>query len=350
MAKLGGNPTAGGGTTDVNIISSVPLSVVEPVSVDDNGGSLTVDGVFFPATQPVSGTVTVNAGVGPWPVTDNGGSLTVDGTFFQATQPVSGTVTANAGTGPFPVSDNGGSLTVDGAFFQATQPVSGTVTANAGTGPFPVSDNGGSLTVDGAFFQATQPVSGAFFQATQPVSIAGNQAINLVQVAGAAVVASAAGVQKTGIASGATGNSFVEATATNMAATVSATGGQISPLPGNWSVVSFPAVTTKASASKAAGAAGVRHVCTGASFSFQQPAAVVALASNLQIRDGATGAGTIIWQQTFNSTVASTTVSVNLTGLNIIGTAATAMTAEFAVAGGLNTQEAVVLTGYSTSG
>lgn len=31
------------------------------------------------------------------------------------TQPVSGTVTANAGTGPFPVSDNGGSLTVDGA-------------------------------------------------------------------------------------------------------------------------------------------------------------------------------------------------------------------------------------------
>ena len=30
------------------------------------------------------------------------------------TQPVSGTVTANAGTGPFPVSDNGGSLTVDG--------------------------------------------------------------------------------------------------------------------------------------------------------------------------------------------------------------------------------------------
>jgi hypothetical protein len=29
--------------------------------------------------------------------------------------PVSGTVTANAGTGPFPVSDNGGSLTVDGS-------------------------------------------------------------------------------------------------------------------------------------------------------------------------------------------------------------------------------------------
>jgi len=29
---------------------------------------------------PISGTVTANAGSGPWPVTDNGGSLTVDGT------------------------------------------------------------------------------------------------------------------------------------------------------------------------------------------------------------------------------------------------------------------------------
>jgi hypothetical protein len=39
------------------------------VNVADGGGTLTVDG-----------TVTANAGTGPWPVTDNGGSLTVDGT------------------------------------------------------------------------------------------------------------------------------------------------------------------------------------------------------------------------------------------------------------------------------
>src|ERR1043165_6929854 len=38
-------------------------------------------------------------------------ALKVDGSAV--TQPVSGTVTANAGSGPFPVSDNGGSLTVD---------------------------------------------------------------------------------------------------------------------------------------------------------------------------------------------------------------------------------------------
>jgi hypothetical protein len=50
-------------------------------------------------TQPVSGTVSVTE---PVSIDDNGASITVDGT-----------VTANAGSGPFPVSDNAGSLTVD---------------------------------------------------------------------------------------------------------------------------------------------------------------------------------------------------------------------------------------------
>jgi hypothetical protein len=56
------------------------------VSVDDNGASLTVDG-----------TVTANAGIGPWPVTDNGGSLTVDGTVTaNPTQPSTSTRTSVA--------------------------------------------------------------------------------------------------------------------------------------------------------------------------------------------------------------------------------------------------------------
>ena len=49
-------------------IGSVDIdSLPEPVSVDDNGGSLTVDGTVavsnFPATQPVSGAVTVSGTV-----------------------------------------------------------------------------------------------------------------------------------------------------------------------------------------------------------------------------------------------------------------------------------------------
>ena len=63
------------------------------------------------------------------------GALYVDGSG--ATQPISGTVTANAGTGTF---------TVDGS--GVTQPISGTVTANAGTGTFTVT---GDVTNAGTF-------------------------------------------------------------------------------------------------------------------------------------------------------------------------------------------------------
>jgi len=60
--------------------------------------------------------------------------------------PVSGTVTANAGTGPFPVSDNAGSLTVDApvgtpAFVRLSDGAAA-ITA------LPVTDNSSSLTVD----------------------------------------------------------------------------------------------------------------------------------------------------------------------------------------------------------
>ncbi len=92
-------------------------------------GSVAVTGTFYQATQPVSaaslplptgaatsalqtqpgvdiGDVTVNnaSGASAVNIQDGGNSITVDGTFWQATQPVSGTVTANAGTGTMAVS------------------------------------------------------------------------------------------------------------------------------------------------------------------------------------------------------------------------------------------------------
>jgi len=54
-------------SVDVDDSTPVQVSVQEPVSVDDNGGSLTVDGAVTVSGGPVS-------------VTDGGGSLTVDGT------------------------------------------------------------------------------------------------------------------------------------------------------------------------------------------------------------------------------------------------------------------------------
>jgi hypothetical protein len=59
--------------------------------------------VILLAQQPVSqGPQASN--VAAWLVTGVGGTFPVTGTFWQTTQPVSGTVTANAGTGPFPIS------------------------------------------------------------------------------------------------------------------------------------------------------------------------------------------------------------------------------------------------------
>lgn len=71
--------TATGTSLNVNVSNTVPVS-----------------GTFYPATQPVSGTVAIS------------GTVPVSGTFYQATQPVS----------------IAGTVAVSGTFYQATQPVS----------------------------------------------------------------------------------------------------------------------------------------------------------------------------------------------------------------------------------
>lgn len=213
-------------------IQSVKVDASGVLAIQDNGGSLTVDGTFFQATQPISaaalplpagaatsalqtqpgvdiGDVTVNnaAGAAAVNVQDGGNSITVDGTFFQATQPVSaaslplptgaatsalqtqpgvdiGDVTINnaAGAAAVNVQDGGNSLTVDGAIsFTAPQHVivdsgggggiqfadgaaRGTATGTIAmgddgtniqsvkvdtSGVLAIQDNGGSITVDG---------------------------------------------------------------------------------------------------------------------------------------------------------------------------------------------------------
>lgn len=52
------------------------VAINQPVAVTDGSGSITVDGSVsvsnFPATQPVSGTVTANAGTGTFIISDKG--------------------------------------------------------------------------------------------------------------------------------------------------------------------------------------------------------------------------------------------------------------------------------------
>src|SRR5213594_278029 len=70
-----------------------------------------------------------------------------------------------------------------------------------------------------------------------------------------------------------------------------------------WSVVHTPAVSVQATASKTAGAAGVRHVADCVTASAGAAAAPTATNLTVNLRDGASGAGTIIW--TTNITAAA---------------------------------------------
>lgn len=90
--------------------------------VNDNGGSLTVDG-----TVAISGPVAVTQSTSPWVIGDGGGTISID--------------------------DGGGSLTVDG-----TVAISGSVSVTQGTSPWVIGDGGGSITVDGSV-TATQGTS-----------------------------------------------------------------------------------------------------------------------------------------------------------------------------------------------
>lgn len=194
--------TSGGGTEASALRVTIANDSTGVVSVDDNGGSLTVDGSVtvsqatagnlnatvvgsgnFTVVQStagnlnatVQGTVTANAGTGFGIATAGSAQLSTgpqimgsDGTLATriqttaagvlktdgsaTTQPVSGTVTANLAAGtnnigdvdvlsvPAPLSTTGG----------GTEATALRVTvANDSTGVLSVDDNGGSLTVDG---------------------------------------------------------------------------------------------------------------------------------------------------------------------------------------------------------
>lgn len=121
---------------------------------------------------------------------------------------------------------------------------------------------------------------------------------------------------------------------------------------GDWSQGHTPAANTQATTSKAAGGTGVRHVCTSISITLLGgTSAPTAAFTEVYLRDGATGAGTILWEQTLGvPATAGATTTVNLAPLNIIGSSNTAMTLEFSGASGANTVQSVAMSGYDILG
>lgn len=128
----------------------------------------------------------------------------------------------------------------------------------------------------------------------------------------------------------------------------SGVGAEMTAPPGMWSINNVPAAATQATITRAAGGAGVRHVCTSISATLAAGATAQAAAVSINLRDGATGAGTVLWSKQV-ILPANGVWEVSISGLNIPGSAATAMTLEFSAAGAAGTFESVSLTGYDAS-
>lgn len=117
-----------------------------------------------------------------------------------------------------------------------------------------------------------------------------------------------------------------------------------------WVVTSAPAANSQGTASVAA-EASVRHVADCVTWSADSSAAVTAAAGSVVLRDGATGAGTVLMTWRIAHTVAAgagvqTIPPFQICGLNLTGTTNTAMTAEFN-AGVTGEEQSVSLTGWN---
>jgi hypothetical protein len=302
---------------------------------------------------------------------------TLDAALVAATVNASGSfpivealVTCNpAATGHFTLSYQGASSTVpvvSGAFLQAQinktlVQASGAVDASLPFFPTPYGNSSSTL----IFHYQSSPVAGGTVTATCITGLLGeNLSVTVFSLANNTSLQlfnlPAGPCPQIGIVyghGGAAGNILLEQTfnppglvgqATTAATLSSALNASaaITEKGARWDVFSTPAAGSQGTASKAAGTTGVRHVADCVSFSAGAIAAPAATALQVNLRDGASGAGTVIWSQTVTiPNTAAPHYSQNFCGLNLIGTAATAMTLEFSAALA-SESESVTLTGY----
>lgn len=192
------------------------------IPINDNAGSITVDASSLPLPSGASTEATlalIKAKTDNLDVLLSTRAVTglTDVQLRATPVPVSGTVTANAGTGPWPVTDNGGSLTVDtpqlpaalvggrldeniGAWMGSTAPTVGQKTMANGLPVSIASDQSvipiGGVVSDGAAIGATKPVIVGGFDGT-------NAQILLTDTQGRMVIApSGAGTVYKGLAFG----------------------------------------------------------------------------------------------------------------------------------------------------
>lgn len=126
-------------------------------------------------------------------------------------------------------------------------------------------------------------------------------------------------------------------------------GAQITEKGSRWGSFSNPAAGSQATISLAA-EASVRHVADCVSFSAAATTAPALTALTINLRDGATGAGTILqtWQVAIPATTGTLVAPLSVCGLNLVGTTNTAMTLEFS-ASLANLIESVSLTAFNVN-
>jgi hypothetical protein len=115
--------------------------------------------------------------------------------------------------------------------------------------------------------------------------------------------------------------------------------------PGEWTLTSAPAAATAPSATRAA-VAGVRHILRSIQASVNATAAQ-GTPIVFVVRDGATGVGTILWQDRIIVPIGFTD-DISVSGLNIAGTTGNAMTVEATAAPAATNFATVSATGYDT--
>ena len=126
----------------------------------------------------------------------------------------------------------------------------------------------------------------------------------------------------------------------------SQTGALLTAHPATWGVAHTPTSATQATISKSAGGAGVQHVCRSISFSLAVDGTHAQTAIQVNLRDGATGAGTILWSMTVLKAATESLTVFHVSELNLVGSTNTAMTLEFSAAGVTGSVESVSMTGY----
>lgn len=117
--------------------------------------------------------------------------------------------------------------------------------------------------------------------------------------------------------------------------------------PADWAINNTPAAAAQATITKAAAGAIMRHFCTGIYASLTTVGTLQG-PIQLNLRDGATGAGTILWSMSFQLPVNGLAV-VAIGDLNIPGSANTPMTLEWSGAPVAAAQASVTLTGYDSA-